>query len=58
MDKQGDMANNKYIGTKEVVRLTGLSMNEVYDLIHLKHTWKRFATKANEDKMRNRMYNK
>ena len=28
------MANNKYIGTKDVVRLTGLSMQEVYDLIH------------------------
>ena len=25
---------NKYIGTKDVVRLTGLSMEEVYDLIH------------------------
>lgn len=28
------MATNKYIGTKNVVRLTGLSMNEVYNLIH------------------------
>ena len=28
------MAENKYLGTKDVVRLTGLSTNEVYDLIH------------------------
>lgn len=28
------MANNKYISTKEAVRLTGLSTQEIYDLIH------------------------
>ncbi len=28
------MANNKYIGTKDAVRLTGLSVSEIYDLIH------------------------
>ena len=28
------MASNKYIGTKDVVRLTGLSTNEIYNLIH------------------------
>ena len=28
------MANNKYINTKEAVRLTGLSTQEIYDLIH------------------------
>ena len=28
------MANNKYISTKEAVRLTGLSIKEIYDLIH------------------------
>ena len=28
------MANNKYISTKEAVRLTGLSIQEIYDLIH------------------------
>ena len=28
------MAKQKYISTKEVVRLTGLSTKEVYDLIH------------------------
>ena len=28
------MANSKYISTKEAVRLTGLSTQEVYDLIH------------------------
>ena len=28
------MATKKYIGTKEVVRLTGLSTATIYDLIH------------------------
>ena len=28
------MPQNKYIGTKDAVRLTGLSMQEIYDLIH------------------------
>ena len=28
------MPQNKYIGTKETARLTGLSMQEIYDLIH------------------------
>ena len=28
------MPNNKYIGTKDAVRLTGLSTQEIYDLIH------------------------
>ena len=28
------MANNKYISTKDAVRLTGLSTQEIYDLIH------------------------
>lgn len=28
------MANNKYISTKEAVRLTGFSTQEIYDLIH------------------------
>lgn len=28
------MAINKYISTKEAVRLTGLSTQEIYDLIH------------------------
>ena len=28
------MAKQKYICTKEAVRLTGVSMNEIYDLIH------------------------
>lgn len=28
------MPNNKYISTKDVVHLTGLSMQEIYDLIH------------------------
>ncbi len=28
------MLNNKYISTKEAVRLTGLSTQEIYDLIH------------------------
>ena len=28
------MSQNKYIGTKETVRLTGLSTQEIYDLIH------------------------
>ena len=28
------MANHKYISTKEAVRLTGLSTQEIYDLIH------------------------
>jgi excisionase family DNA binding protein len=28
------MSQNKYISTKEAVRLTGLSMQEIYDLIH------------------------
>ena len=28
------MSQNKYIGTKEAVRLTGLSTQEIYDLIH------------------------
>ena len=28
------MANSKYINTKEAVRLTGLSTQEIYDLIH------------------------
>ena len=28
------MANNKYINTKEAARLTGLSTQEIYDLIH------------------------
>ena len=28
------MATKKYISTKEVVRLTGLSTNDVYNLIH------------------------
>lgn len=28
------MSQSKYIGTKEAVRLTGLSMQEIYDLIH------------------------
>ena len=28
------MSNNKYISTKEAVRLTGLSTEEIYDLIH------------------------
>lgn len=28
------MSSNKYIGTKEVVLLTGLSTQEIYDLIH------------------------
>ena len=28
------MPQNKYIGTKDAVRLTGLSMKEIYDLIH------------------------
>ena len=28
------MPNNKYISTKEAVRLTGLSTQEIYDLIH------------------------
>ncbi len=35
------MPQNKYIGTKETARLTGLSMQEIYDLIHkgfLPHT--------------------
>lgn len=28
------MANNKYINTKDAVRLTGLTTQEIYDLIH------------------------
>ena len=28
------MSQNKYIGTKETVRLTGLSTHEIFDLIH------------------------
>ena len=28
------MSQNKYIGTKDAARLTGLSMQEIYDLIH------------------------
>jgi len=28
------MPMNKYIGTKDVARLTGLTIEEVYDLIH------------------------
>lgn len=28
------MAINKYISTKEAVRLTGLSTQEIYNLIH------------------------
>ena len=35
------MPQNKYIGTKETARLTGLSMQEIYELIHkgfLPHT--------------------
>ena len=28
------MPQNKYIGTKETARLTGLSIQEIYDLIH------------------------
>ena len=28
------MSQSKYIGTKDAVRLTGLSTNEIYDLIH------------------------
>ena len=29
------MPQNKYIGTKDAARLTGLSMQEIYDLIHV-----------------------
>jgi len=28
------MSTNKYISTKDAVRLTGLSTQEIYDLIH------------------------
>ena len=28
------MPQNKYIGTKDAARLTGLSIQEIYDLIH------------------------
>ena len=28
------MSQNKYISTKDAVRLTGLSKQEIYDLIH------------------------
>ncbi|MBO5627574.1 MAG: helix-turn-helix domain-containing protein [Aeriscardovia sp.] len=28
------MSNNKYIGTKDAARLTGLTIQEIYDLIH------------------------
>lgn len=55
----------KYISTKEAVRLTGLSTQEIYNLIQaqlkhfekvwndpdiLKSNWKRFAKMANEFK--------
>lgn len=28
------MPQNKYIGTKDAARLTGLTLQEIYDLIH------------------------